>query len=132
VLTVHASKGLEFPIVVLMGLNTAPRAAGPAVLWTDRGFEAKAGPQDGDRFETAGYKAAWTAEGELLKSERVRLGYVAMTRARDRLVISRFRANNVKSLAREMTDFLPQAPTLDPLPCPETVIPAPTEFVHEP
>ncbi len=132
VLTVHTSKGLEFPIVVLMGLNTAPRAAGPAVLWTDDGFEAKAGPQDGDRFETTGYKAAWAAEGELLKSERVRLGYVAMTRARDRLVISRFRAHNVRSLAREMTEFLPAAPTLDPPAVPDLVVAPPSEFVHEP
>ena len=131
VLTVHASKGLEFPIVVLMGLNTQPRAAGPPILWTDGGIEAKAGPQNGDRFETAGYSDAWAHEGELLKSERVRLAYVAMTRAHDRLVVSRFRATSVKSLAREMTPFLPEAPIIEPLPLPDVVMPPVERFHHE-
>ena len=131
VLTVHVSKGLEFPIVVLMGLNTPPRAAGPPVLWTDGGFEAKAGPQNGDRFETAGYGGAWAHESELLKSERVRLAYVAMTRARDRLVVSRFRSSSVKSLAREMTPFLPEAPTIESLHLLDAVIPPAGRFDHE-
>ena len=132
VLTVHASKGLEFPIVVLMGLNTQPRSGGPPVLWTDTGFEAKAGPQDGDRFETGGYDGALEREASLLKSERVRLAYVAMTRARDRLVVSRFRPDRFQSLAKEMTSYLPDVPALDPEPLPQAVAVAEGPFDHQP
>jgi len=123
ILTVHASKGLEFPIVVLMGLGVAPQGSSPPVLWGPNGPEAKAGPKD-DRFETAGYAQVWAHEEDAYKAERVRLAYVGMTRARDRLVVSLFRtARNVPTLARSIAGYLPDAVVLEPRPVPPRAVP---------
>ena len=69
-LTIHAAKGLEFKVVVV----------------ADAGRE-KAGPDASDEFlafSTATREAEKAAEDE----ERLRLYYVAMTRAIDRLIVS--------------------------------------------
>ena len=91
IMTVHASKGLEFPIVALVGLNVddRPRTRGSAsVLWDAEGWpEARVGTGE-RRFLTPGFEQTEATETTMNEQEKLRLLYVAATRARDHLVVS--------------------------------------------
>jgi len=91
VMTVHGAKGLEAPIVILPDTTTKPPNRGSALLKTeDGGFLWCASKKDdcGPSGEARSLRDRKTQE------ENLRLFYVALTRARDRLIIAGRLASN--------------------------------------
>jgi ATP-dependent helicase/nuclease subunit A len=87
ILTMHKAKGLEFPVVILADLASDTRQ--DTWLVADRAsgrVEFRASKPSG--VQTDGFPEAARLERERRRAEDVRLLYVAMTRARDRLVLS--------------------------------------------
>jgi ATP-dependent helicase/nuclease subunit A len=90
-LTIHSAKGLEFKVVVVADAGrdrTAPSPDEILCLPDGRfGFRV-ADPATGERRGAFEYDAVREAGREEEKAERLRLYYVAMTRAIDRLIVS--------------------------------------------
>ena len=89
VMTIHAAKGLEFPVVVLTGINSDRASRVDTVLFDRRSERVEVGVgSEQSRFSTEGYEEMKDREGLMSNAEDVRLMYVATTRARDHLVLS--------------------------------------------
>ena len=87
ILTVHGAKGLEFPVTVLSGMTTqlVRRPGGVQVLFPPGGRWALRLKKD---LETAEFTEYLPIEEQMDYHERLRLLYVAATRACDHLIVS--------------------------------------------
>ena len=116
--TMHSAKGLEWPIVV--PVNTMTRLMKPDSAVTDRASGHFSCPVFG--VEPGGHEAARATEDAELACERVRLWYVAATRARDLLVLPRPEVVPPGQTWLSLVDLaLPDQPVLDPGPGPRDV-----------
>ena len=89
-MTIHRAKGLEFPVVCVADLGRAPRRSAPL---TRVGRDGRLGlrlarPGTGRKEPALAYEALAEEERVRAGTEERRLFYVAMTRARDRLILS--------------------------------------------
>jgi ATP-dependent helicase/nuclease subunit A len=91
-LTIHAAKGLEFKVVVVADAGRdlgGPSSSDEILALADGRFGFKiVHPISGDRKPVFDYDEVAGAGREAARAERLRLYYVAMTRAIDRLLVS--------------------------------------------
>ena len=134
VMTIHAAKGLEFPIVIVSGMTAQPRVqSGVRLLWPpEGGYEVKLA----SGVQTGAFDAATPVDEQMDDMERLRLLYVATTRARDHLIVSLHRADASTSptAAKLMADadgtsagnpFQFQTPPVLDFPMPDQPLPSP-------
>lgn len=90
ILTVHKSKGLEFPVVILPRMNyRGGRGGGSPIVYTKEGGMGASLPSEKLFADTQDSSLALAGGKEkgLERAENIRLFYVAATRARARLVL---------------------------------------------
>jgi ATP-dependent helicase/nuclease subunit A len=123
ILTVHAAKGLEFPLVVVPELGARFRGDRDRVLLEEIDGQAEAAfkvrdDRDGGRMNKPGlYQLLAQLDRKKGDAEMKRLLYVACTRARERLVLSgavrRSRSGDAAPPARSWLGWLCEAARID-------------------
>jgi len=91
IMTMHGAKGLEYPIVALANLGGQKSISPEPVPREHEAFlhlrVGAGGPGRTGHFATPGYERVWEDEKTHIEAERLRLLYVAATRARDYLLV---------------------------------------------
>jgi ATP-dependent helicase/nuclease subunit A len=88
IMTVHASKGLEFPIVILPETDAVPRNDSDEIALTDAGMFAEVpSPDPMVTYVPAPMRRAGEVTKAKSDAQNLRLFYVATTRAKDHLVM---------------------------------------------
>lgn len=104
IMTVHQSKGLEFPICILADMQHAfnERDNTESVLISSSaGLGMKRRTEDGiSVYDTASRRAAVITSERMGRSEEMRVLYVALTRAKENLIMVTSVPNSEKGLAK--------------------------------
>ena len=125
IMTVHAAKGLEFPITIVSGLTAKPQGTrGRRVVWPP-------GTWTLSEADDPTYEQFAPVDEQMGEAERRRLLYVGCTRAMDHLVVSLHRgersngsAANELAVASDGAHHLPFVAT-------DAVLPAPAFAAYE-
>ena len=92
VMTIHRSKGLQFPVVFVADTGRRFNAADtrqPVLLHREYGAGLRLRPEQGESmYKTAAYAALASVHAQETRSEQMRLLYVALTRAQDKLILT--------------------------------------------
>ena len=92
IMTIHRSKGLQFPAVFVADTARRFNAADtrqPVLLHRTYGAGLRLRPDEGEgAYKTAAYTALSTVHAREMRSEQMRLLYVALTRAQDKLILT--------------------------------------------
>jgi ATP-dependent helicase/nuclease subunit A len=115
IMTIHKSKGLEFPIVMLFdasrqGRNTMPVLAVDPALGPVCQIALENGTPDEQPFA---YRLARQRAERLDAAEKTRLLYVAMTRAQDRVIVSGDKGGKANTWLTQLGATLKLPDTLD-------------------
>ena len=92
IMTIHRSKGLQFPVVFVADTGrrfNAMDTRQPVLLHRNYGAGLRLRPEAGEgAYKTAAYTALSNVHGQEMRSEQMRLLYVALTRAQDKLILT--------------------------------------------
>ncbi len=88
-MTIHSAKGLEFPVVCLADLaHASNRGEGPLLTAAPGRIGLRLASTERERVDTLAYVELREERRRAAAEEEERIVYVAMTRARERLVLS--------------------------------------------
>ena len=87
-MTIHAAKGLEFPVVCLADLGRGPNHGQPRLLTDGQRVGLRLPTPERDNIPTLDYVDLVEARKRAKAAEEQRIFYVAMTRAQERLILS--------------------------------------------
>ncbi len=115
VMSIHKSKGLEFPICIVAGCSRKlPQDRGDALLHAELGLGVKLrDPELLCRYSTLPREAVALEKEREKMSEELRVLYVAMTRAREKLIL----VTTVKNLEKQLGALaakIPAEPSIPP------------------
>lgn len=108
VMTIHRSKGLEFPIVILADTTRRfnLRDTADAVLYHPQlGLGMTLREKSGGLYPTVPHRAVRMAQREESVSEEMRILYVALTRARDKLIVTAPMRDPARTLSKIATSL---------------------------
>src|SRR4051812_11772371 len=107
--TMHAAKGLEWPVVIPINTTTAVTERSGEII--DRATNCLYCPVFG--VPPLGYGDVWAAERAEIDRERVRIWYVAATRAREVLILPRLGSDAPTKSWKAVVDLrLDELPTI--------------------
>ncbi len=108
VMTLHSSKGLEFPHVILIDFEDRPKRMESPLLYWDRNKGVYLAPRDeqGNRDKKDTLAEEWKEEEKKKEiAESKRILYVALTRAQERLVLVCLESEAKKAVDLEEKDI---------------------------